>query len=104
MRVGTSEREEAPRLKNSAAAPATMHIQSEAFVKEMSYPPISIGTIGITSNCSMGDAATRPSFPFRVLGVLRRFFPIHLLCCAHDVENARRDAGHEHDDEEKRPG
>src|SRR5678815_2122092 len=62
MRVGTSLRGLAPMVRNNAAAPATMHIHKDALVKERSKPPTCKGTIGLTSNCSMGLAATRTSY------------------------------------------
>ena len=56
MRVGTSRREDAPMVRNRAAAAATMHIHKDALVKEMSRLPMCRGTIGLTSNCSIGLA------------------------------------------------
>ena len=52
--VGTSERGVTVSVKKSVITATVIIIDKEEFVKEMSYPPISVLVNGIISNCSSG--------------------------------------------------
>src|SRR4051794_28071650 len=98
MRVGTSLRGLAPMVRNRAAAAATMHIHKDALVKERSSPPTCSGTIGLTSNCSIGLAATRTSFMPPPVCLFRWavLALIHLARGAHNAAHAGRDTKEKH--------